>query len=107
MPRITLISADGTVDEMDVAEGVSVMQAATQAGISGIVGDCGGNMTCATCHILIDPAFMPLLSPVSVAEDSILDFTVAPRQANSRLSCQIMMHAALDGLSAHIADPQL
>jgi 2Fe-2S ferredoxin len=107
MPKATLISADGTAHVLDVADGVSLMQAATQAGIPDIVGDCGGSMTCATCHILVDPAFLPLLPEVSDSENAILDFTAAGREPNSRLSCQVKMSAALDGFIANIADPQI
>ena len=107
MPKLILYSVSGRIDELEVPEGVSVMHAATQAGVPGIVGDCGGSMACATCHILVDDAFLDRLIPASDAESAMLDFTAAPRQANSRLSCQVAMRNLLDGLRAQIADPQV
>lgn len=107
MPKLILTSVTGRIDELDVISGLSVMRAATQAGVPGIVGDCGGSMACATCHVLVDEAFLPILAAASETETAMLDFTAAPQQPNSRLSCQIVMSDALDGLRAQIADPQL
>jgi len=83
------------------------MMAATGHGIDGIVGDCGGVMSCATCHVFVEPAFAGLLPPPVGTEDQMLDYTAAERQTNSRLSCQIAMTNALDGITVRIADPQL
>jgi len=107
MPKVVLIKPDATRVELDVAVGTSVMRAATAQGIDGIVGDCGGGLTCATCHVVVDGAFMPLTPPMTANEDQMLDFTAMGREPNSRLSCQLVMTDALDGLTVRIADPQL
>jgi 2Fe-2S ferredoxin len=107
MPRAIFISPDGSSTEVDVATGNSLMHAATAHGIDGIVGDCGGAMSCATCHVFVEASFAPMLPEPSTSEAQMLDYTAAPRQANSRLSCQLVMTTELDGLTVYIADPQL
>lgn len=107
MPKVTYIAPDDSEFVVDVPLGSSLMQAAASNSIEGIVGDCGGAMSCATCHVLVEPEFLPLLDPVSESEDQMLDYTAAGRQGNSRLSCQIVMSDALDGLVVRMADPQI
>lgn len=107
MPRAIFQHPDGTREEIDVPLGVSLMQAATQNGIEGIIGECGGGMTCASCHVFVDDKFMSVVPPISLAEDQSLDFTAAPREHNSRFSCQLMMTQAMDGIEVRIADPQM
>ena len=107
MPRAVFIPSDGKAIALEVAEGTSLMRAAVTNGIDSIVGDCGGVMSCATCHVLVDPLYLPFLPALSDNEDMMLDCTAAPRAPNSRLSCQIMMDASLDGIVVHVADPQL
>jgi ferredoxin, 2Fe-2S len=107
MPRVILIKSDETRVELDIPVGTSVMRAATALGVNGIVGDCGGGLTCATCHVVVQDEFMPLTPPITPNEDQMLDFTAMPREPNSRLSCQLVMTDALDGLTLRIADPQL
>lgn len=79
--------------------GKSVMDAATANDVAGIAADCGGSMTCATCHVIVSDEFAGLLPPPTDDELAMLAFTAAPRQTNSRLSCQIKVTAALDGLT--------
>lgn len=74
------------------------MQAATRAGVDGIAADCGGSLTCATCHVIVDPAWASKLPPPSADEQSMLQMTASPREQHSRLSCQIVASAELDGL---------
>lgn len=107
MPKVTYIAADDTETVVDVSSGTSLMHAASSNCIEGIVGDCGGAMSCATCHVLVEPEFLSLLSPVSESEDQMLDYTAATRQDNSRLSCQIVMTDELDGIVVRMADPQI
>jgi 2Fe-2S ferredoxin len=90
--------ADGRAITLDVAEGLSLMEAATQRGVPGIIGECGGSMSCATCHVVVDPAWAERAGTPSAFEDDMLDITEAGRQPTSRLSCQIKMTAALDGI---------
>ncbi|VTU18982.1 MULTISPECIES: 2Fe-2S iron-sulfur cluster-binding protein [unclassified Variovorax] len=107
MPRAIYIHPNGERTELDVANGQSLMLAATTHDVQGIVGDCGGVMSCATCHVIVDDAFLERIPPVVDTESQMLDYTAAPREAGSRLSCQIVMSDALDGIAVRIADPQL
>jgi 2Fe-2S ferredoxin len=107
MPKVTFINPDDTRVELEVPVGTSLMRAATAHGLDGIVGDCGGGLTCATCHVLVQEEFLPNTSSMTPNEEQMLDFTALGRQANSRLSCQLVMTEELDGLTVRIADPQL
>jgi 2Fe-2S ferredoxin len=107
MPRVIYIHPNGDRNEVEVANGQSLMLAATSHDIEGIVGDCGGVMSCATCHVIVEAPFAALLTPPEDTENQMLDYTAAPREAGSRLSCQIVMKEALDGITVRIADPQL
>lgn len=86
--------------------GKSLMDAAVAARIDGVAADCGGMLTCATCHVFVDPAFLPLLAPPDAEERAMLAFTAVPAQANSRLSCQIGLTHALDGLAVELPTSQ-
>lgn len=94
--------ADGREITLDVAEGVSLMEAATARGVPGIIGECGGSMSCATCHVVVDPAWTDQAGVPGPFEEDMLDITEAGRQPTSRLSCQIKMRAALDGILVHV-----
>jgi 2Fe-2S ferredoxin len=107
MSRVIYIHPNGEHSEADVAEGQNLMMAATGHDIEGIVGDCGGVMSCATCHVIVEASFIAQLPPPSETENQMLDYTAAPREPGSRLSCQIFMSPALDGIAVRIADPQL
>ena len=87
-----------TTSQFDAKIGQSIMQAATRAGVDGIAADCGGSLTCATCHVIVDPAWASKLPPPSADELSMLQMTASPREKHSRLSCQIVASAELDGL---------
>ena len=82
------------------------MEAAVAAGIDGIAADCGGLLTCATCHVHVAPAFLPLLTPPDSEELAMLSFTAEPALPNSRLSCQIKLTAELDGLTLELPTSQ-
>jgi 2Fe-2S ferredoxin len=103
---IHLIEADGSRRVVTGHEGQSLMRAATAAGVDGIAADCGGCMTCATCHVFIDPGWLDRLPAPSADEDAMLEATAMPRQPNSRLSCQISLDASLDGLVATLPETQ-
>ena len=107
MPRVIYIHSNGDRAEVEVDNGQNLMLAATAHDVEGIVGDCGGVMSCATCHVIVDDAFGALLPPPEDTENQMLDYTAAPREPGSRLSCQIVMNDALDGITVRIADPQL
>ena len=100
MPKITFIEHDGTVHDVEAETGESIMEAAMRGAVSGIVAECGGSCTCATCHIYIDEAWFAKTGERSLEEDEQLDnaFDVRP---NSRLSCQIKMSEELLDSSSH------
>ena len=98
MPTVTYVTPDGARDEVDLAEGSSVMRGAVRHGIEGIVAECGGNAMCATCHVYVEPSQLALLPAMSEEEDALLDGAASERRPNSRLSCQIKVTEALDGL---------
>ena len=107
MPKVTYVHPGGAREELEVAEGTSVMRAATSQGIDGIVAECGGNCMCATCHVYVEPSQLALLPPMSEEEDALLDGTASDREPNSRLSCQIQITEALDGLVVQLPERQV
>lgn len=107
MTQATYICTDGSRRDVDVALGSNLMRAACDNGIEGIIGDCGGAMSCATCHVFVEDSYVDRLGAMEPNEDQILDFTAAGRQPNSRLACQIVMSEALRGIVVRIADPQV
>jgi ferredoxin, 2Fe-2S len=106
MPKITLIQSDTDIRCVEGTEGVSVMQTAIDAGVNGIVAECGGSAMCATCHVYVDPVWLPRLLPPLANELEMLECTAAQRLPESRLSCQIKLSAALDGLVVRIPQRQ-
>lgn len=107
MPSVTYVTPDGARDDVEVAEGTSVMRGAVRHGIEGIVAECGGSAMCATCHVYVDEDRLRLLPEMSDEEDALLDGTASERRPNSRLSCQITVTAALDGLVVHLPERQV
>ncbi len=107
MTKATFICADGARREVDVAAGSNLMRAACDHGIEGIVGDCGGSLSCATCHVFVEDAFADRLPAMEATEDQMLEYTAAGRRPNSRLACQLVMSPATDGIVVRVADPQV
>lgn len=105
MATVTYISHDGNSIEVDVPTGTSVMQAAVDNMIDGIVGECGGSCSCATCHCYVDEKWVARIPAASGMEKDMLECVLEPRP-NSRLSCQIVVTEALDGLVVHLPESQ-
>ena len=103
--KVTWELADGTAIEADVAAGTTLKDAALGANVPHILGDCGGNLSCATCHVVVPDEWVAAVGGPEATEDFMLDITEAPRQPTSRLSCQIEMTAALDGLKLRVPEP--
>ncbi len=103
--KVTWILPDGQEISAEVAEGQTLMQAAVSHGVPLVIGECGGNLSCATCHVVVAPEWASRVGPPNDHEDPMLDITEAERQPASRLSCQIRMSAALDGLVLHVPQP--
>ena len=97
MAKITYIEHDGKSHTIEVRNGLSVMEGAVKNNIPGIDADCGGACACATCHVYVDEAWTEKTGAASSMEESMLDFA-SEVQPNSRLSCQIKVSDALDGL---------
>ena len=106
MATITLVTADGQRIALDAAVGRSLMQVATAAGIEGIAADCGGCLSCATCHVYVDDAWGPRLPAAQADELAMLEMTAAERRPGSRLSCQIVINDALHGLCVQLPPSQ-
>jgi ferredoxin, 2Fe-2S len=102
LPKVVYISADGTQHAVDAAAGQSVMQAAVSNGVPGIIGECGGNLSCATCHVWVRDEFAGMVGEPRDLEDDMLDLAVDERRAGSRLGCQIAMTEELDGLTVDV-----
>ncbi|WGV17310.1 2Fe-2S iron-sulfur cluster-binding protein [Fuscovulum ytuae] len=96
---------NGQAITLDVAEGTNLMQAAVARGIPGVVGECGGSLSCATCHVVVAPDWADRAGPPGAFEEDMLDITEAERQPSSRLSCQIRMSADLDGIVVSVPAP--
>ena len=107
MPSVTYIDSDGSETTIDVPAGISVMQAAVLNGVDGIVGECGGNLMCATCHVYLDEGWADRLGEPDEVEDEMLQETASPRRSCSRLSCQIPLNDATDGLVVHLPETQI
>jgi 2Fe-2S ferredoxin len=105
MPKITFIEQNGTEHVVDAETGVSVMEAAVKNMVPGIDADCGGACACATCHVYVDDAWREKTSKPESMEESMLDFAYEPKET-SRLSCQIKVSAALDGLIVRLPEFQ-
>jgi 2Fe-2S ferredoxin len=107
MPNIILIHPDGRRQSLEARAGAHVMQIAVASGVAEIVGECGGNAMCATCHVYVEDGWANRLTAISDDEDALLDGTAADRLPNSRLSCQIAMTPELDGLVLRLPDKQV
>lgn len=107
MPTLTIVHPDGRREAIEIAAGISLMQGATQRGIDEIMAECGGNAMCATCHVYIDESQIALLAPITDDADALLDGVAAERLPTSRLSCQIVVTDALDGLVVRLPDRQI
>src|SRR6202521_5208513 len=106
MPRVTYIAQDGKETTRDIAVGTSVMQAAVLHGVDGIVAECGGSCMCATCHVYVQDDQLAMPPPMEADEDAMLDGTASPRRPNSRLSCQLVVSAEMEGLVVHLPETQ-
>ena len=106
MISIRFIHADQSVQVIQTEPGQSLMKAAVDANIRGIEADCGGSLTCATCHVMIDAPWSDLLPPPVPDELDMLDFASSPVVPQSRLSCQVRLSAELDGMVVRLPASQ-
>jgi ferredoxin, 2Fe-2S len=107
MPEVTYVEQDGTRTTVDAPVGTSVMMAAVDHDVDGIVAECGGSLMCATCHVYVDEAFADQVGPRSSDEDEMLEAAASERRPTSRLSCQVELTDELDGLVVHLPETQV
>ena len=105
MPGIVFVQADGVRREIDAPSGITLMEAARVNDVQGVVAQCGGACACGTCHVYVDPAWIGRLEPAEDMELGMLETAWQPRE-NSRLSCQITLAPALDGLVVVVPERQ-
>jgi 2Fe-2S ferredoxin len=106
MALASFILADGSTTQLQVDPGVSLMEAARDEGLPGIVAECGGGAICGTCHVIVAPAWFDRLPPPDATERALVEF--APESDPcSRLSCQIIMDDTLDGIEVTVPSEQL
>jgi len=105
MPRVTFIAADGTSTEAEGDIGQSVMSVAVNAGVEVILAECGGACACGTCHCYVDAEWLQRLVPPSGSETAMIECVIDPRP-ESRLTCQLKLTDALDGLVLHLPAAQ-
>jgi ferredoxin, 2Fe-2S len=107
MALVTYVAHDGTRRKAEVRNGDSVMQGAVSNLIEGIVAECGGGLACATCHCYVDSAWIDRVGAPSETERQMLESTANETKPGSRLSCQIAVSDAVDGLVVHLPETQI
>ncbi len=105
MAKITWKTEDGNEISADVKDGLNLMEAAIENDVPDVDGDCGGCLSCATCHVFVDEAWFEKTGEVNDVEDTMLEMTDVERRGNSRLSCQLIASPELDGLVLYVPAP--
>jgi ferredoxin, 2Fe-2S len=106
MAKITYREFGGKEHVIEAAPGSSVMEGAVHNNIRGVIAECGGCCSCATCHVYVDPAWIEKLDEKSEEETAMLEAVCDPRP-NSRLACQIKVSERLDGLIVQLPEKQV
>lgn len=107
MAKITFQQPDGTSQVVEAENGVTVMEAAKQNDVPGIEAECGGACACATCHVYVDAAWKDKTGSPSEMEEDMLDFAFEPDPNRSRLTCQLKVTDALNGLVVQMPEKQI
>ena len=105
MPKVTWILGDGRQITAEVPVGRNLMEAAVANNVPDVIGECGGCLSCATCHVYVDPDWFAKTGGPGEMESEMLEFTLVEKRENSRLSCQIESSPVLEGLVLRV--PQL
>lgn len=106
MPHVTFVAHDGASRVVEAEAGRSLMEAAVNHGVPGILADCGGACSCATCHVYVPLEWLARLPPRQEDEESMLELAIEVRE-NSRLACRIQLTPELDGLRVDLPRSQL
>jgi 2Fe-2S ferredoxin len=104
--KVIYVDTSGVERAVDAVVGESVMATAVKNGVPGIIGECGGNNSCATCHVWVRDEFIDAVGQPDDMEDDLLDMAVAERRQTSRLSCQVEVTPELDGLTVDVPPEQ-
>lgn len=107
MAKITYVEHSGKEHVVEVRPGMTVMEGARDNGIPGIEADCGGACACSTCHVYVDAAWVDKLPGKQAMEEDMLDFAWNPDPVRSRLTCQLKVTEALDGLKVQMPERQI
>jgi 2Fe-2S ferredoxin len=107
MAKITYVEFNGTEHAVDVSNGMTVMEGARDNAIPGIEADCGGACACSTCHVYVDATWVDKLPAKDAMEEDMLDFAFEPDATRSRLTCQLKVTDALDGLRVNMPEKQI
>jgi 2Fe-2S ferredoxin len=105
MAKITWKTENGNEITADVKDGLNLMEAAIANDVPNVDGDCGGCLSCATCHVFVDDAWVEKTGEIDDVEDTMLEMTDVERRDNSRLSCQLIASPELDGLVLYVPEP--
>jgi 2Fe-2S ferredoxin len=105
MTKVTFITSDDVKHDVEIENGFTLMEASVRNNVPGITADCGGACACGTCHVYVEPEWVEATGAPSEAETGMLEFAMDPKP-NSRLSCQIKVTAALEGLTVRVPDAQ-
>lgn len=106
MVKVTFVEPDGNRRVVDAAIGDTLMTVATGNLVAGVIGECGGGMSCATCHVMVDEEWAETVGGPSEDEAGMLATTATPAGPRSRLSCQLVVEPAFDGLVLHVPESQ-
>jgi 2Fe-2S ferredoxin len=106
VPKVVYVGSDGVDRTIDAIPGESVMSAALRTGVPGIIGECGGNNSCATCHVWVRDEFRDAVGGPGDLEADLLDLGVSDPRDSSRLGCQIELTDELDGLTVDVPPTQ-
>ncbi|MGO4854309.1 2Fe-2S iron-sulfur cluster-binding protein [Phaeovulum sp. W22_SRMD_FR3] len=107
MAKITYVEHNGTEHVVEVRTGMTVMEGARDNGVPGIDADCGGACACSTCHVYVAPDWVEKLPARDSMEEDMLDFAWKPDPVRSRLTCQIKVTDAIDGLVVNLPEKQI
>jgi ferredoxin, 2Fe-2S len=106
MTEVTFVEPDGNRRVVDAMVGDTLMMAAMSNLVKGVIGDCGGGLSCATCHVFVDEAWSGAVGGPVDDESDMLEMTAVSATDRSRLSCQILVSEALSGLVVHVPERQ-
>jgi 2Fe-2S ferredoxin len=106
MLTLSITTPDGAEHDVPALPGRTLLQIAQDAGLDGLVAECGGSCVCATCHCLVHDDDLHRVTPPADDENQMLDFIATDRESGSRLACQLKIEAGHDGLRVRIAERQ-